>query len=292
MKTHNLRFIIPLGFIYIMLFSACEKNIEIEVPDPEEKIVVEGWIEPNQVANVMLTKNAAFFSVVDSTTLINMIVQNAIVKVSDGTTTEQLSMVIDPNYFPPILYRGSSLKGVVGKTYTLTIEADGKFLSAVTTIPIPIPLDSSWFQVEPGKDSLGYLWATITDPQSETNYYRLCAMRKGKDNRFIPILGSVYEDKFFNGQSLTFSMNRGFESFTTNVEDDEATYFKIGDTIILQSSTVDYTTFDFWRKAESEMFSSGNPFATPTSIPTNIVGGALGNWGGYGTSYDTIIAKP
>ncbi len=279
-----------IGFAFVLL--SCERSIVVKIPDPEEKIVVEGWIEPDEVAYVMLTKNTAYFSVVDSTTLMNMIVTNATVTVSDGINSEQLTLTIDPNYFPPILYKGSTLKGIAGRSYTLTVEAEGKILSAITTIPVPIPLDSAWFKVEPGKDSLGYLWATITDPANENNYYRLETKRLGKDKRYIPILGSVYEDKFFNGQSLTFSMKRGFESFTTDMEDTEATYFKIGDTIILKSSTIDYNTYNFWSNAESEMFSSGNPFATPTSMPTNVSGGALGIWAGYGASYKTIIAKP
>lgn len=292
MKKNIVRFIPAILIPLLLVLASCEKNIEVDIPDPEEKIVVEGWIEPGDVAYVMLTKNSPYFSVVDSTSLMDMIVKNAIVKVSDGTNTEQLTMTIDTNYFPPILFKGNTLKGIAGKTYTLTVEAEGKFLESSTTIPFPIPLDTAWFKIEPGKDSLGYLWATFTDPENETNYYRLTAKRLGKDKRFIPILGSVYEDKFFNGQSLTFSMNRGFESFTSDIEDNEATYFKVGDTIILKSSTIDYSTYDFWRKAESEMFSSGNPFATPTSVPTNIIGGGLGIWGGYGVSYYTIIAKP
>jgi hypothetical protein len=214
------------------------------------------------------------------------------VTVSDGISSEQLTLTIDTNYFPPILYKGSTLKGIAGSTYTLKVEVDGKILTSSTIIPLPIPLDSVWFKVEPHKDSLGYIWAQVSDPANEINYYRLCAKRLGKDKRFIPILGSVYEDKFFNGQSFIFSMNRGFESFTTETEDPEATYFKTGDTIIVKTATLDYPVFHFWRSAESEMFSSGNPFATPTSIPTNIVGGGLGVWGGYGVSYDTIVAKP
>lgn len=280
-----------LNFGLILFFASCEKNIEVDIPEFEEKIVVEGWIEPNEVAYVMLTKNSAFFSTVDTAALIDMIVQNAVVTVSDGITTEKLNLTIDQNYFPPILYKGSTLKGVVGRTYTLKVEVDGKILTASTTIPTPIPLDSTWFKVEPDKDTLGYVWAQISDPANEINYYRLCAKRIGKDKHYIPILGSVYEDKFFNGQSLVFSMNRGFESYTTETEDPEAMYFKIGDTIIVKSATIDFPVFNFWHSAETEMLSSGNPFATPTSIPTNISGGALGIWGGYGVSYDTVIAK-
>ena len=35
--------------------------------------------------------------------------------------------------------------------------------------------------------------------------------------------------------------------------------------------------------------SSGNPFSAPTTVTTNIEGGGLGVWGGYGATYDTLI---
>lgn len=291
MKHANIAYLILLYFSLILLASSCEKNIQVEIPEYEEKIVVEGWIEPNEVAYVMLTKNSAFFSTVDSAALTNMLISDAIVTVSNGTKSEQLTLTFDPNYAPPILYKGSTLKGEVGKTYTLKIEVNGKILTSSTTIPKPISLDSVWFKVEPDKDSLGYIWGSFSDPANEINFYRLSTKRIGKDKRFIPIMGAVYEDKFFNGQSFIFSINRGLESYTSEATDPEFMYFKIGDTVIVKTTAIDYNTFAFWRSAEMEMFSSGNPFATPTYIPTNIEGGALGVWGGYGVSYDTIIAN-
>jgi hypothetical protein len=32
----------------------------------------------------------------------------------------------------------------------------------------------------------------------------------------------------------------------------------------------------------------GNPFASPITIRSNIQGGAIGVWGGYGASIDTL----
>jgi hypothetical protein len=49
--------------------------------------------------------------------------------------------------------------------------------------------------------------------------------------------------------------------------------------------------FDFFEKKYSQMFSGGNPFATPLNIPSNIKGGALGIWVGFSPWYDTLICK-
>ena len=291
MKYFFPKFLLVILFFLPLLYS-CEKDINVKLPTPEEKIVVEGWIEQDQYPVVMLTKNSPYFSQMDSAQIVALIITDATVTVSDGDSSEVLTPTIDPNYFPPVLYKGHHLKGVINKTYSLKIEAEGKVLTAQTTIPAPIPLDSVWFKLEPQKDSLGYLWATITDPPAPGNCYRLFTKRLHRDNRYFPILGSVYEDSFFNGETLNFSMNRGIANLTADSQDDpEVTYFKKGDTISLRACTIDRAHYDFWRTAEQEMYSGGNPFATPTTVVTNIQGGALGVWGGYGASYYTVIAN-
>jgi hypothetical protein len=45
-------------------------------------------------------------------------------------------------------------------------------------------------------------------------------------------------------------------------------------------------------KKYTQLFSAGNPFATPTNIPSNIKGGAMGVWAGYSPRFDTLICVP
>src|SRR5262249_37335502 len=157
--------------------------------------VVEGYIETGQRAMVTLTKTAGFFAPVDSASLITYLVVNAVVTVSDGTTSEQLVLTIDTSQYIPLVYKSQTLVGQVGKTYTLKVEVDGKTLTAVTTIPHAVPLDSVWFKVQEGHDSLGFAWAHLTDPDTLGNCYRWFAKRIGKDKRFLAPIGSVFEDK-------------------------------------------------------------------------------------------------
>ena len=49
---------------------------------------------------------------------------------------------------------------------------------------------------------------------------------------------------------------------------------------------------EYMEKKYTQMYSAGNPFATPINLPTNIVGGALGIWAGYSPWYDTLICIP
>ncbi|MFA4851438.1 MAG: DUF4249 domain-containing protein [Bacteroidales bacterium] len=282
-----------LIIVLTIVFYSCEKEITIDLPQAEEKIVVEGWIDQNDYPIVFLTKNLPYFGTVDSAMLFNIIIQDATVIVTDGVTIDTLKLIPLPdfNYFPPIYYKGSKIKGEINKTYFLTVKAQGKTLTSKTTIPPPVYPDSVWFKVEPQQDNLGYLWGRFTDPPELGNYYRLFTKRLGKDKRYIPVLGSIYDDKFFNGQSFQFSMMRGVVSTTDQTVDPEFGFFKIGDTIGVKICTIDKAHYDFWRTAEGEMYSGGNPFATPTQIVTNIEGEGLGVWGGYGVYCDMVIAK-
>src|ERR1051326_6640650 len=146
-----------LGTLYLLLGTSCEKEITVDLPQPKDKIVVEGHVEPGQKPYVILTKNQAYFSPVDSATLYNSIIQNGFVTLSDGVSTDTLTLTLDLNYLPPIIYRARNMTGVVGRSYHLTVVANGKTLTANTIIPQPVPLDSLWFQLYGTSDSLGFI---------------------------------------------------------------------------------------------------------------------------------------
>ncbi|MGD0710763.1 MAG: DUF4249 domain-containing protein [Bacteroidales bacterium] len=291
MSKKILSLLITAGLFVIVMLYSCEKDIKINIPNAPTKIVVEAWIDLNDYPIVLLTKSLPFFGTIDSAMLASLIIQDATVVVSDGFSTDTLAKIFDPNYLPYIQYKGTKIKGVAGRIYSLTVKDEGQTLTATTTIPPPIPLDSAWFKVQPSMDSLGYVWATFTDPPQPGNYYRIFTKRLSIDKIFIPELGSVYEDRFFNGQTLTFSILRGPSSNISPTSDPEATYYKKGETIIIKTCTIDQVQYNFWRSAENEVYGGGNPFVNPSQIPTNINGGGLGVWGGYGCSFDTVIAK-
>lgn len=280
-------FLIPL-----LLLTSCEKDITVILPRPEPVIVVEGKIEQGQYPYVILSSSQAYFDPVDSAVIANTIILSGIVIVSDGTTTDTLKLTLDNTFFPPTIYRAENMVGEVGKTYNLTVHAGGKTLTASTTIPTPVALDSTWFKTQPPSDTLGFIWAHLSDPAGLGNNYRWFAKRLGKDVRFVAPIGSVFEDRFINGKKFDFAYNRGAE-FNSSADDDnnqERGYFKVGDTVVVKFCTIDRPSFEFYRSFETEVSNNGNPFAAPTNIPSNISGG-LGFWGGYGAVYDTVIAK-
>lgn len=274
----------------LLLITSCEKDITVDLPQAEEKIVVEGYIEVGKNAFVLISKTASYFAPFDSASLLDYGVKNATVIISNGTVTDTL-IQLSPEY--GYLYISQFMMGEIGKDYSLKIiTEDGKELSSTTHIYPPIPLDSIWFKVQPDKDSLGYVWAHLTDPDTLGNVYRWFAKRIGEDDDFIAPLGSVFEDKFINGQSFDFAYNRGQLPNSTAEDDnnDEEGYFKYGDTIVVKFCATTMDAFEFWRAAETQSSNNGNPFSTTTYLESNITGG-IGIFEGYSAAYDTVIAK-
>lgn len=273
-----------------VLLLACVPEPELDQSTYEPKLVIDGSIESGGFPRVVLSNSASYFMNIDSANIRDLIVSTAKVTVSDGATEEILTLKRDDDFFPPYSYQGTSLKGEVGKTYSLTVEVKGKRYTASTTIPPPPKFDKLWFELAPGKDSLGYVYGQLTDNAEEANYYRVFTQRLNQDSRFIPVYLSAVGDQYFNGQQFTFTLLRGPEDFTNVIDD---LYFKRGDSVRVKLCSMDRAHFDFWRTVERELYVVGNPFSSSgNKIISNIDGdNALGVWGGYGVSYYAINIK-
>jgi hypothetical protein len=284
-----------------LIYIGCTKEISVNFPNPPDLIVVEGHIEPGGYAYVILTKNAPYFAPTDTATLLKYLITNATVVVSDGVINDTLSFTYNSTFMPyfPVFYQGSKIIGQPNHTYTLTVIADGQTVTSTTTIPGLVPLDSTWFQVEGSLDSLGFIYGILHDPDTMGNCYRFMTKRIShfpdgtqEDLGFIADRNSVFNDKIFNGQTFDVDFDRPHLPHDTSADDHnvEDGYFKKGDTIILKFMTIDQAQYNFWLTEGIAAQGADNPFAAPTIVKSNIIGG-LGIWGGYGTTYDTIIAK-
>lgn len=285
-----------------LLFSACEKEVDLNLPDAEDKIVVEGVIENGKYPYVILTRSSPYFAPVGDW-IDNLFIEDATVYVSDGNTTDTLYLTIDTEIYNPLpilAYKANNMIGEVGKTYDLTVVAEGKTLTASTTITAPVPLDSLWFQVEPGADTdtLGYVWAQLTDPAEPGTNYAWFSQIIGRDPRLLAPLGYTFDDKFFNGSTITFPYQKAEDRLTAQDEVDVDTlhthpwFYSQGDTVVIKFCTMDYAHYKFRDILEDVTESGDNPFSSPATVPTNLGEEGLGFWGGFGCALDTVILIP
>ena len=314
----------------VFLLIACEQEITVDLPPVESQIVVEGTIFPGSPPFIILTRSDGYFNPVNAESLQNLFVHDANMYISvDGKnysmtefctsdlSDDELSLAAsalgvspeDLASFNICIYTNPLLLGQVNKMYYLSIEHEGKTLTASTKIPGIIPLDTVYFNIVSSlpEDSLGFITGNLTDPDTAGNAYRWFAKRinrypnwigdaslrgQQKDSRFVAPLGSVSDDRFFNGLSFEFTYYRGQEPNSQKFDDEneETGFFKRGDTVAIQGTTIDLPAFRFLYSYESQVGSQGSPFSSPYNPQTNVVGG-LGAFIGYGAYYDTVICQ-
>lgn len=312
-----------LALCVIPILSACEKEIEVDLPTTEPKLVVEGTIEPGQPPIVILTRTQSYFAPTDLSSIASSFVSGATITVNDGTSTitldelssegltdEQIQQVavvtgLDPTIIANadiVVYSklDNTLIGEVGRTYRLNVQADGTSCSAVTSIPQVVALDSIWWrlaQQKPDDDSSGYAWARLIDPDTMGNGYRWMARRIystdpdfQKDSRFISPIGSSFPDKYINGLSFDFFAVRGRSPYTDNSDDETAGYFLRGDSVIVKFVSMGKSEEEFYNSYDNNVQSQGDLFATPANVRGNIDGG-LGIWAGWAPYYDTLVCQ-
>lgn len=278
----------------VVLLTACSKNITLNVPPAANQMVVEGHIEPGTTAYLYLSHNFNFYGTISIVSILTQdVIHNAKITISDGTTTDTM---YETNPFIGF-YQNKNLKGVVGKTYYLTVVANGQTATASTTLTAPVKLDSVWFKVQPNLDSLGYMWAILNDPPAPGNCYRWFAKRINKnpamsDTTYVPPDESVFNDQFINGKKFQFFYSRGALPGSRAADDSnaEAGYFKQRDTVVVKFCTISTTAYNFYNIYYFQLNNTGNPFGSPAPIQGNVTG-ALGIWCGYGSYFDTVICK-
>ncbi len=305
----------------ISLLFSCTKEVEIEIPGYKEQLVIDGSIETGQPPIVLLTKSSDVYSPTDLSTFFNSFVSGAQISVSNGTTTFDLIEICSDNIPPGSEALVSELLGVsiddlanfhicgytsfdpsifgeIGKTYTLSVNFEGQTYTAETKIEQPNPLTNVFWKPDGDLTTHGFSWATLADPPNQFDAYKWEVKRinldidgNPMDANFDEPFGPVFDDKFFDGMTFDFFYDNPF-GYEDGVLDDYAGLYELGDTIVIKFSKIDENVYEFLEKKYIQLSTAGNPFATPTNIPNNISGDALGIWAGYSPTFDTLICQP
>lgn len=230
----------------IGLFASCQKVIDVDLNSKDPQLVIEGNVtdQPGPYT-VQLTKTVNFS---ESNTFPG--VSGATVTIADNVgNTETL------NETSPGIYQTSTLQGTPGRTYTLTVVAEGKTYTASSTMPNNVPLDSVWVVDDPAFGK--YLIPVYYDPAGKGNYYRVVEYVNHERNNGIFIYDDAFNDGLMNGQPLF----------------DFETEYVTGDTIDLALYCIDKPVYQYYFSLEQTV--SGQTGA-PANPESNISNKALG----------------
>ena len=289
--------------------------------------VIVGWegaVWLFQPPIIILTRSQSFFAPTDINSYANIFVKDADVRMYDGSQTYVIPMFCSSQLPPEVIDSVAALTGldpallssvdvciytsldpntygVIGRSYRLTINAEGKTLTSTTHIPNPVPLDSLWFQLtdqNDGDDTSGFIWASAHDPDTAGNYYRVQTRRLNRDEDgnpkdpvFVAPFGSTSSDDFFNGINVQFVIIKGSSAYATDLEDAQNIHFMRDDTVEVKLISMDKREYDFYRSFETNVSTQGDLFTTPTNVISNIDGG-LGVWAGLSSDRRTVVCVP
>jgi hypothetical protein len=294
-----MRTVIALLFFIMAVSCDMSNKMEIDIPTPEEKLVVNCFFAADSVWTVQVYKSknalAAKNSVEDRVT-------NATVVIDDGT--KEIPFELDDNYF---LYRSKEAEGsaVVGKPYTLKVSAPG-FDPVTSTVRIPDPVSIVDVSSTTANDILApghhsrIFEIHFKDPGQQVNYYALSVFGVGT-SPFPPYSESVpkttrplnptwaedyygewykhyrnsfaefnllFNDRTFDGASYVFKV-------ATFEPDENAPHAYI---ISLKSLSDEYYNYRVTYNIQEQ--TAEDPFAQPVQVFNNIKDG-YGIFAGY-----------
>ncbi|MBK8633515.1 MAG: DUF4249 domain-containing protein [Saprospiraceae bacterium] len=304
MMSKNIFTIIIIGLAFTIW--SCEQPYTPPVNEDEQELVVEGYIEAGEETNptfVLVTRSLPFVTEVDAAAFEKLFISDAIVTVNDGSKLVTLTPLCLKDLPEEIRKQAATVLGIdpnnttinicayidlfdqidrkIGGKYDLNVKVGSQLLTASTTIPNFVGVDSFRWAQPPGEpsDTLAQLSVTITDPVGK-NYYRY--LTQINDENLIAPFTSVTDDAFFDGKNFEFPLQKA-ERRTADLDPNTFGLFLRGDSVTVKWATIDKAHFDFWNTRDNAA-NSGGPFSSYIRIKTNVTGGQ-GIWGGYAVGY-------
>lgn len=274
-----------LIFLLLPLFYACETEIDVTLPEYKEGVVVEGFIELGEYAEVSLYKTLPYLSEIQLNNLLEqVIIQDALVIIKKGGWQADTLQLVQSSQAPlHWFYQGSVLKGEPNTEYELQIEWKGKKFVATTSILEPRQLDT--VRIDPLEgiemDSIGRVYVAWKDDPAVRNYsfFRLkFANELYRDRTWLTCFPVAIDDITFptadmNLNLYRFGATRWF--MPTHIqEQDYLQYFRpycqYGDTIYVKASAIDAASFQFLNSMMVPLYFGDNPLGNPPLIHSNI----------------------
>lgn len=231
-----------------ILLTSCQKVIQLDLSTTTPQLVIQGDVYDGQGPYTVSISKTVNFDAPNIYPPVN----NAIVTISDnGAQPQELSQTTDGTYVT------STLQGIVGHTYTLTVKVDGVTYTGNSTMPPAVDIDTIYYK-KPLFGGSKLIAFDFRNPPNKENYYQVIHRINGK-----PVTGfSVFNNNTDQEEVISYSF--------MSVENTPP--LQEGDTIDVWLECIDKNVFEYYRSANRDSGRSASP-ANPVS---NISNGALG----------------
>lgn len=260
--------------VALLIFTACEKVVYIDLNAANPRIVVDATVTDTGselgVARIDLTWSGSFYE--DNT--FNPI-ENAIVKITDPRGNVYPFQETEKGVYT----NTTAYKVIVGDEYILDIKTEEEVLTATTTMPRMVKIDSLSYedaQYDYYDEGARNLICFFTDPPNEENFYYMKIWVNDTLQEGI----HLYTDEEDDGQQIKYTF------FYKNIV--------VESDVVFELYTIDEITFDYFYQMASDQSGFGMS-AAPGNPPTNIEGDAIGVFRGMTKDVDEVTipeAKP
>ena len=252
-------FFLPI-FILISI-SSCQKVIELDLNDENEKIVIEGIVNKDSTEHYVFVRKTINFD--DNSPLPT--IDNAIVTLSDNFGNSQTL-----NLFASGIYKTTNFIGVEGRTYTLSVTVDGTTYTSNSTMPNNVTIDSLMLQeFSFGVEPVYFPIPVRVDPVGVKNYYNFNLYKNNKR------IDGIYlqDDQYSDGVEIMQPVFGG--------------EYESKDTLQLEMFCVDQFVYKYFYTLSVNAGGTGG--ATPANPESNISGGCLGYFSAQTKQVKSII---
>jgi hypothetical protein len=175
--------------LLILIVSCSEEIIDIDLSDYRDKIVIEGIISnTGDRPFVKISKAKYIFESSE-----NQVVRNADVTVSDDHGNIFVMEESEPGVYTDYFY------GIPGRTYTLTVIAEGEIYTATSVMPQPVALDQLTFHRYGQRTVEYFLVCSFQDREGVDDFCRINFFRNGYYLESDMIL---YQGEYTDGEEI------------------------------------------------------------------------------------------
>lgn len=240
-----------------LLLASCEKAITVQLPDYENEMVVEMYLEEGKPLRCLLSESLRY-----TDTAIGRALNHATVVVSDGITSDTLENKLNKdtvtgrwyNYYHPRIVPVNN-----NKTYTLKItDISNRILTGSTGFSQKvITIDSIDTRPSTSNVDSFSVGVSFQDPPLTKNFYRFVVTQKLNNFHNDPTDFSL-SDISFNGKTFSFFSDAGFAR---------------NDTVTIRVYALLKEHYDYIQSTDDARSSNFNPFSQPGRIKSSVSGG-------------------
>jgi hypothetical protein len=251
--------------IYLILFTllvSCTKEVNVDLKNAPSRIVIEANVTNTAFAEVSISNSVPFSN---SNTYPE--VSGALVSITDNLGTKYILSETKRGK-----YVSSTLTGVPGRTYSLTVLTEGRRYNAVSTMPMQVNLDTLRTEkMLMGEKPVWVITPQYTDPPIVGNYYKFIETINGV--RFPTVW--VWDDRVINNGINTLPL----------VQMDST--IKLNDTIEVEMQCIDKNVFRYF----TALLDVQQNMTTPANPETNISNGALGYFSAHTSVRKKLVVR-